>query len=72
MKMVDSPEQVLAFTRTLAKETLFFAFNYSADHVRFTSSFRGSQFPLDGLIDAKVKGDKIEMSPYGVCILKVE
>lgn len=72
MKMVDSPEQVLAFTRTLDKETLFFAFNYSPDRVAFTSSFRGSQFPLDGLIDAKVKGDKIEMSPYGVCILKVE
>ena len=72
MKIVDSPEQVLAFTRTLAKETLFFAFNYSADPVAFTSSLRGNQFPLDGLIDARVKGDKIEMSPYGVCILKVE
>lgn len=71
MKLIDSPSQVLAFTRTKDDEKLFFAFNYAADSVQFTSPFEGLQFKLHPSIDAKLKGDRIDMSPYNVCILEV-
>ena len=72
MRILDSPEHILAFTRATEEQKLLCVFNYSIDSVRFRSPFIGTQLKLDLVVDASLERDKIAMPPYSLCIVEVK
>ena len=74
IRFFDTPEPVLAFTRSLAGDTVLVVFNLADQSVEVTLPVLGKSHRLNGhgLVEGNVDGNQLHLSGYSVWFAKLD
>ncbi|WP_266170396.1 alpha-glucosidase family protein [Dyella subtropica] len=74
IRFIDTPEPVLAFTRTHNGETMLAAFNLGADAVNLTLPVSGKAQRIDGhgLAEGSFSDGRLQLPPHGLLFAQLE